>query len=140
MHHPHLPQPATRLTAPTLPGGQHERWSRIGLGVRLAYNPWKPEVARYWVSLGMTLARDGVMDEVGALRQMLKLLVHTAQDEALPWSWRSICLECCARPLARLTTLLQRSDPALGQSLGDFMQIAQDEFAAVPPRARPLPL
>jgi hypothetical protein len=51
-------------------------------------------------------------------------LLDTARDEALPWFWRSVCLEHTTRPLARLTTLLKRRPGAL-RSLFDTVHSAQ---------------
>lgn len=82
------------------------RWQRIGLGIRLAYNPDRADVLRLWIALGGQLARGGDVDELLLWRHALRLLLQTASDEALPWRWRAACLDHTVRPLARLTTLL----------------------------------
>jgi hypothetical protein len=89
-----------------------ERWQRIGLGIRLAYNAQRADVVRLWLGLGRQLARDGCADEGALLTHALRLLLQTAADPALPWVWRHVCLEHTARPLSRLTTLRAGTDPA----------------------------
>lgn len=108
------------------------RWERIGLGIRLGYNPYKPEVARYWVALGQRLAEEGVLDEPRALRRILAVLLQVAHDEALPWFWRSVCLEQAARPQARLATLLRAHDPVQAEALHAAVQAARDQLEALP--------
>jgi len=91
-----------------------QRWDRIGLGVRCAWNPQRPEVLHHYVQAGRRLSRLQPPREAAIQRRMLALLLHTATDEALPWHWRAMCLEQTAWPLARLTSLWRASaDPAL---------------------------
>ncbi len=115
---------------------RRERWERIGLGIRLAYNPSRPEVLRCWLALGTRLAAEGAIDEHTMLQRSLRLLLQTAQDEALPWFWRSVCLEHSTRPLARITTLLRLHDPLQAQAVQAFVQAARDRLAAVPMQQR----
>ena len=65
---------------------------------------------------------------------MLTVLLQTAQDEALPWAWRAVCLEHTTLPLARLTTLLKLEDPIACQALACAVQAARDHLAATAPR------
>ncbi|NLD55402.1 MAG: FagA protein [Burkholderiaceae bacterium] len=88
------------------------RWDRIGIGVRCAYNPWLPPVILLYLQAGRRLVTAGVMDDETVQRRMLSLLMHTAADEALPWTWRAACLEHTVRPRARLARLLAERDPA----------------------------
>ncbi len=83
-----------------------QRWERIGLGVRCAYNPQRPEVLQHYVQAGRRLSSLNPAQEARVQRRMLELLLHTAADVALPWHWRAACLEHTAWPLARLTRLL----------------------------------
>jgi hypothetical protein len=82
------------------------RWQRIGLGIRLAYNPDRADVLRLWIALGGRLAHGGDGEEPLLWRNVVRLLLHTASDQALPWRWRAARLDHTARPVARLTTLL----------------------------------
>lgn len=117
--------PAQALTHSPL-----EHWQRVGLGIRLAYNPAKADVLRYWLAHGVRLTERRLIDEVGMLKRCLRLLMQTAHDEALPWYWRSVCLEHTAGPLARLTTLLRLHDPLEGEALHAFVQAAHERLAA----------
>ena len=78
-----------------------QRWDRIGLGIRLAYNAEAVQTIRAYLALGQKLVRLGQTDDVPVQRRMLRLLLQTAADAALSGSWRSVCLELGARPLAR---------------------------------------
>jgi hypothetical protein len=121
--------PATRdaCDARATPLGQ--RWERIGLGIRLAYNPQQPAVIRCWLGLGAKLAGGESANEVALLQRTLRLLMQTAHDESLPWFWRSVCLEHTARPLSRLTTLLKLHDPLAAQFLHDCVDAAHRSLA-----------
>ena len=121
----------SRATAPnTSTAALAQRWERIGLGIRLGYNPEQPAVIRCWLALGARLAADGSATELALLRRSLRLLMQTAHDEALPWYWRSVCLEYTVRPLSRLTTLLKQQDPLAAQSLHVHIEAAHQALAA----------
>lgn len=88
-----------------------KRWDRLGLSVRCAYSPACPNLIRCYLAMGALLVRRGLATELVVSQQMLKVLLQTAQDPALPWFWRSCCLEHTAMPMARLTSLLKLHDP-----------------------------
>ena len=88
-----------------------DRWDRIGIGIRCAYNPWLPPVILLYLQAGRRLVSAGVMDDAVVQRRMLKLLMQTAGDEALPLPWRRACLEHTTRPRGRLGRLLARFEP-----------------------------
>jgi hypothetical protein len=127
---PRSPEPASdplRLAGGHAPGGRSpsidhdtrarriERWERIGLGIRLAYNPGRADVVRLWLATGRQLSRDGGMQEIPMLARSLQRLLQTAEDPALPWAWRHVCLDHVARPWARLQFLLAgQADALLG--------------------------
>jgi len=107
-----------------------QRWDRIGLGVRLAYNPWHPPAIRCYLRAGDDLIQAGAAGAVAVQQRMLGLLLGTADDAALPWIWRAACHEHVVFPLARLTTLarggaavdtaaLERRIEAVGRRLSD---------------------
>jgi hypothetical protein len=112
-----------------------QRWDRIGLGVRCAYNPQRPEVLQHDVQAGRRLSRLKPSQEVRVQRRMLDLLLATAADEAPPWGWRAACLEHTAWPLARLTTLLEGIAGAPARGLEERVRHALDRLG-VPPKAR----
>jgi hypothetical protein len=88
-----------------------ERWSRIGLGIRLAYNPLRTSVLPVYLSLTQQLARRRCAPESWLQVRALRLLLQTANDPALPWPWRAVCLEYTAYPLARVCSLLRHQQP-----------------------------
>jgi hypothetical protein len=88
-----------------------QRWDRIGIGIRCAYNPWLPPVILLYLQAGRHLVSAGVMDDMTVQRRMLTLLMRTAEDVALPLPWRMACLAHTVRPRARLEKLLAGRDP-----------------------------
>lgn len=62
-----------------------QRWLRIALGLRLAYNPGKPSVIALWLRLGRRLCGASLLDERDMLQRSLRLLWQCAEDPALPW-------------------------------------------------------
>lgn len=100
-----------------------QRWDRIGLGIRLGYNPWHPPVIRCYLEVGGQLVRAGLRGEREVQERMLTVLLQAASDPGLPWRWRSACHEHTVWPLARLATrwrLGERSiDVALWQARVD---------------------
>jgi hypothetical protein len=93
-----------------------QRWDRIGLGVRCAYNPQRPDLLHHYLQAGRRLSRLQPQREAQIQHRMLDLLLHTAADEALPWPWRAVCLEHTAWPMARLTSLWSTSAPTAAQT------------------------
>jgi hypothetical protein len=113
-----------------------QRFDRLGLGIRCAYNPHQPAVIRCWLALGTKIVRAGHVPELQMQRRMLDLLLRTAQDDALPWFWRSVCLEHTTMPAARLHTLLNLHDPLAAEAVHEALQQAHEGLAAVPPTWR----
>ena len=130
--YPSAPAPTAWVLA------QRERWDRIGLGVRLGYNPSQAQVLRLWLALGDHLVAQGVLSEPAALQRVRTILLQAAHDEGLPWFWRSVCLEHTARPLARSLSWSRRQVQALApdvQKLHAAVLAAQQNFAL--PAQRP---
>lgn len=92
-------------------GSLRRRFERAQLRVRCALHPDRPALVRHYLALGAYVASRGVMPACTVQRRMLDVLLRTAQDEALPWFWRSVCLEHACQPLARVTSSLRRDDP-----------------------------
>jgi hypothetical protein len=84
---------------------QRLRWERMHVAIRCGLHADQPALLRAYLGLGRWLVQRGQLDDGAANRRMLQLLLDTAGDHALPWWWRSVCLEHVDRPLARLTTL-----------------------------------
>jgi hypothetical protein len=74
-------KPETATTRPAL----EQQLDRIGVGVRCAYNPQRPDVLHRYVQAGRQLSRLQPQREARIQRRMLDLLLHTAADPALPW-------------------------------------------------------
>lgn len=111
-----------------------QRWERIGLGVRCAYNPLRPEVLQHYLQAGRQLSRRQPGREAWIQKRMLDLLLSTAADPALPWHWRAVCLEQTAWPLARLASLPVASGARDAEALARQVQQAW-ECLGPPPRA-----
>lgn len=106
-----LPTPRT-LPVPPLDAERRTlltRWDRIGLGVRLAYNPARPQAIRAFLHAGRLLAASGVRSELDLQARTLAVLLDTALDPALPHAWRSACVEHACLPFARLVSLARRT-------------------------------
>ena len=112
---------------------QHRRWERLHVAIRCGLFPMQPALIRVYLGVGCWLVRQGQLNEPAASQRMLDLLLNTARDDALPWFWRSVCLELSTLALARLTTLLNQQDPHALQSLFDTVDSAQGQLAAESP-------
>lgn len=114
------------------------RWDRIGIGVRCAYNPDRPDVLRHYLDAGRQVVAGGLRSERQVQQRMLTVLLQAAQDAALPWYWRSVCLEHTTLPLARLRSALKATDPAACQAFDAAVHSAHEQLSAVvrPPAAR----
>jgi hypothetical protein len=94
-------QPAAHARPPC---PRQQRWDRIGLGIRLAYNPWHTPAIRCYLDVGGQLVQAGVRGKREVQERMLTVLLQAASDPGLPWRWRSACHEHTVWPLARLAT------------------------------------
>jgi hypothetical protein len=86
-----------------------QRWDRIGLGVRLAYDPAGTQAIRAFLYAGRRLVAAGVRDDLEVQVRTLGVLLDTAEDTELPIAWRRACLEHARLPLARLVTIARRT-------------------------------
>jgi len=110
---------------------QQMRWERMHVAIRCGLHASQPTLIRIYLGLGRWLVQQGLVDEQRANRCMLRLLLDTARDEALPYFWRSVCLEHTAMPVARLTTLLKPRDPEGLDALLAGLGSAQARLAVV---------
>ena len=125
----------TTSRIPTAGARSIERWRRLETGVRCAYNPAQPQAIRCWLLLGDLLVRKGWTDAAAVHQRMLSVLLATANDEALPWFWRSVCLEHVNLPQARLTSLLAPAQPLAVQAIAAAVSSARERlplFALTP--------
>ena len=122
-------------TAQTQAASLLRRWDRIAIGVRCAYNPGCPCAVRHYLEAGRRVVASGARTEPQVQQRMLAVLLQVARDEALPWYWRSVCLEHTAYPLARLQSLLKTRDPVALHVMDCAVLAAHDVLAATPPRS-----
>lgn len=85
-----------------------QRWDRLGVGVRCAYDTREPALLLRYLQAGRSLSRQQPQREAHIQGRMLELLLRTAGDGSLPWAWRIACLEQTPWPLARLASLWRR--------------------------------
>ena len=88
-----------------------ERWQRSELYVRCALAPKEPTHVQLYLHLGRKLAARDDRASLAIQMRMLATLLKSAEDEALPWSWRSLCLEHATLPLAQVTWACRLHDP-----------------------------
>ncbi len=112
---------------------EHTRWDRLQVALRCAFYPDQPGLIRTYLGVGQRLVALGVLDEVPAQQRMLQVLLQTAADSALPWAWRSACLEHVDRPLARWCSLLRLHDPLAVAALHAAVQAAREQLPLAPP-------
>jgi hypothetical protein len=129
-----MPRPDALTPAQAQAAWLLRRWDRVGIGVRCAYNPFCACGLRAYLQLARQLIASGVRPERWVQQRALSVLLQTARDEALPWHWRSVCLDYAAMPLARLKTLLEPTDPVALSAMACAVQAASDELEAKLPR------
>ena len=122
------PTPAPRLELQRVA----ERWLLAQLRVRCALRPGDLAQIRQYVHAGELLVRRGAGPAVETYERLLRTLLQAAQDEALPWAWRSMCLEHVNLPRARLTTLLRTLQPAALQAWQQQVQAARETLPLAP--------
>lgn len=117
------------------PSALLRRWQRLHLQVRCALHTDRPSLVQQYLACGTLLTRRGPFDALATQRRMLQLLLQTANDSALPWFWRSVCLEHCTQPLARLSALLRLHDPLAFAALEAAVQTVAARLPASPSAA-----
>ncbi|MDZ7855819.1 hypothetical protein [Sphaerotilus sp.] len=130
-----MERPNALTTSQTQAAALLRRWDRIGVGVRCGYNPSCPCAVRHYLDAGRRVVIAGVRPEQQVMQRLLTVLLQTAHDEALPWYWRSVCLEHTTLPMARLTSLLQQHDPVACHAMHCAVQAAGDALDAAPRRS-----
>jgi hypothetical protein len=108
------------------------RWQRLELYVRCALAPEQPDDVQAYVQAGLLLARRGILPAIAVHRRLLQTLLRSARDEALPWFWRSVCLEQVHLPLAQLSAALALHDPLAARALADQVQQARNDLPVTP--------
>jgi hypothetical protein len=79
-----------------------ENWHWLGLQIRCALVPDEPRLIEHYLAEGRYLARFTPTSSWSLAHATFRLLLGTALDQALPWHWRSLCLDQAWRPLRDL--------------------------------------
>ncbi|MBC2678448.1 FagA protein [Pseudomonas baltica] len=79
-----------------------ENWLWLGLQIRCALLPNEPRLIDHYLAEGRYLARFTPTSPNSVAHGTFRLLLETALDQALPWHWRSLCLDQAWRPLRDL--------------------------------------
>lgn len=108
------------------------RWQRTQMHVRCGLSIEEPGCVRLYLHTGLKIARSGLRPTGVVHLTMLRTLLETAQDEALPWFWRSVCLEHVNLPLAQLNSSIGVSDPLAMQAIEAAVQRARDALPLAP--------
>lgn len=106
-----------------------DHWQRLQMQVRCGLRAGQPESVWLYLSAGATLARQGMRPPIAVNLRMLHNLLLTAQDEALSWYWRSVCLEHISVPIAQLRALVGLHDPIAMQAIEAASERARSELS-----------
>ncbi|MFK3969700.1 FagA protein [Pseudomonas sp. NPDC087358] len=82
-----------------------ENWRALSLRIRCALDSDEPRVIDHYLAEGRYLARFTATPQALIAESTFRLLIDTARDTALPWHWRSLCLDQAWRPLRDLQAL-----------------------------------
>lgn len=104
--------------------GLLDRWRRLQMIVRCGLSIRPADYVHLYLHLGRRIARRGVRPPGVAQRDMLHTLLRTAQDSALPWPLRRVCLEQATPLLAQLKALVGLHQPQALRALEMEMQQA----------------
>lgn len=105
-----------------------ELYVRCGLVAR------EPAYVQLYLHIGRTLARRADRQALAIQLRMLRTLLKTAEDEALPWFWRAVCLEHAALPLAQVSTACRLHDRAAVDALEQALHLAWHRLTPRPSR------
>jgi hypothetical protein len=110
------------------------RWQRLEITIRCALEVDNPARLGQFIGAGARLVADGVLPDWPTHERCFNVLMNTAEDTALPWHWRCMCIDYACRPLARLTTLA-RGDRVRHRRLVELAhRLAQADMACGIPR------
>jgi hypothetical protein len=94
-----------------------QRWERLHLDVRCALRADEPQRIRQYLHCGHKLVQLGAVDELTLQLRMLRTLLSSARDTALPPFWCSACLEQARTLLEPLRQHLALHDPLAMQAI-----------------------
>ncbi|MBA3597299.1 MAG: hypothetical protein H0W40_07970 [Methylibium sp.] len=108
-------------------------WQRLQMRIRCGLAVRATDHLRLYLHIGRRIARRGLASPVAVQLRLLNTLLRTAQDDALPWAWRSACLRHAQEPLALLCGLVGPRDPAAMRSIESAVRHARNGLPAAPP-------
>lgn len=103
------------------------RWDRAGVAVRCGWRAARPGALREYLVAAHEMLACGA-PEVPLLQHMLRLLLQTVDDIALPRPWRELCLAQAVDLQGRLAQLLDFHDPVAAQALEMAVHEAERRF------------
>ena len=111
------------------------RWQRLEITVRCALQAENPARLGQFIGAAARLVADEVLPDWATHERCFLVLMNTAEDPALPWPWRCMCIDFACRPLARLTTLA-RGDRVRHRRLVELARrLARADLACLQPPA-----
>jgi len=109
------------------------RWQRLEITVRCALEAGNPARLGQFIGAAARLVAEDALAEWATHERCFNVLMNTAEDAALPWHWRCMCIDFACRPLARLTTLA-RGDRARHRRMVELARrLAQADLACLQP-------
>ena len=82
-----------------------ESWRWMSRQIRCGLDPNEPRLIEHYLNEGRYLACCTATHPWTIAETSFRLLIDTAADVALPWHWRSLCLDQAWRPLLDLRNL-----------------------------------
>jgi hypothetical protein len=82
-----------------------ESWRWMSRQIRCAMDPDEPRLIAHYLAEGRYLACCTATSPWTIAETSFRLLLDTAADVALPWHWRTYCLDQAWRPLRELERL-----------------------------------
>ena len=76
-----------------------ESWRWMSRQIRCGLDPNEPRLIEHYLNEGRYLACCTATHPWTIAETSLRLLIDTASDIALPWHWRSLCMDQAWRPL-----------------------------------------
>lgn len=87
-----------------------DRWRFLAMRVRCGLYPSEPRIIDQFFAMGSWLHDSGESTAWEVASRSTEVLVNTAEDLALPWHWRMLCLDRAAQPLAVMRYLADHAD------------------------------
>lgn len=82
-----------------------ESWRWMSCQIRCAMDPDEPRLIEHYLAEGRYLGCCTAASPWTIAQTSFRLLLDTAADTALPWHWRTLCLDQAWRPLRDLERL-----------------------------------